>query len=154
MEMNRPHNPVSYADLQQSVDELLGRHGLEKTVEILRHFSQEVRMPVNRNHKLRLIKEYIIAQCIEVFDLEETKFNRSTVREYREARMACYHLLKKFTGASYSLIAEQFGWRLHTVYYFCQKCDEILSIPQFYKPFTDRYRSLEDSTIQFISSLK
>ncbi len=147
-------HPVSYADLQRGIDELVGRHGLAKAVQIVRHFSGNTRLPVSKNHRLKLIKEYIVSQCIDVFDLDASLFNTSTVREYREARMACYHLLKKFTGSSYAQIGQHFGWRMHTVYYFCQKCDEILSIPQYYKSFTDRYRSLEGSTLYFLSSLK
>ena len=151
---NENHSNVNYVDLQKSIDELVGKHGLEKAVHIIQHFSRNAKIPVSKNHRLKLITEYIVSQCIEVFDLEAGKFNTCTVREYREARMACYHLLKKFTGSSYARIGQRFGWKLHTVYYFCQKCDEILSIPQFYKSFADKYSSLEGSTISFISKLK
>lgn len=151
---NENHSKLNYADLQKSVDELVGKHGLEKAVHIIRHFSSNAKIPVADSHRLKLITDYIISQCITLFDLDAKQFNSCTIREYREARMACYHLLKKYTDCSYSRIGQRFGWKLHTVFYFCQKCDEILSLPQFYKSFADKYSSLEGNTINFISKLK
>ena len=146
-------NQSNYSDLQRSIDELVGKHGLEKTVDIIRHFSGNTRIPVSQPHRLKLISDYITSQCIMLFDLEETNFHASTITEYREARMACYHLLKIYTDSSYARIGERFGWNLYHVFYFCKKCEEILSIPQYYKPFIEKYSSLEKCTINFIANL-
>lgn len=151
---NNNHQRPSYVDLQRSIDALVGRHGLERAIHIIEHFSRGAKIPVSKNHRIKLITDYIVSQCIDIFDVDAASFHTSTVAEYREARMACYHLIKKLTDISYGRIAERFGWPLHTVYYFYHKCDEMLSIPQFYKSFAEKYNSLEQSAIGFISQLK
>ena len=145
---------LNYADLQQSVDELVGKFGLEKSVEIINSFSRNSRIGRSEIRKLKLIKDYIIAETILIFDLDEKNFFNSEIREYREARMACYHLLNKYTENSHSKIAETFGKKRGSALYFIHKCNNILSIPQFYPSFIEKYRGLESSTIHFISKLK
>lgn len=140
--------------LTRNVNGLVQTFGVKGSNLILYTLIKNVKIPVADDHRLKLITDYIISQCISLFDLDATQFNSCTIREYREARMACYHLLKKYTGSSYARIGQRFGWKFHTIFYFCQKCDEILSLPQFYKSFTDKYNSLEGSTINFISQLK
>lgn len=143
-----------YTDLQKGVDELVGRYGLKKAVELLQHLSKNTKIPVNDTYRLKLITDYVISECLAEFNLEADQFQTSTVREYREARMACYHLLKKYTDSSYSRIGEHFNWPIHTIYYFCQKCTEMISLAEYYKPFNNKYKSLEESTISFIAKLK
>ena len=145
---------VTYTDLQRSVDELVGRFGLAKSVEIINSFSKNTRIGKRAAHKLKLIKDYIFAEAILVFDLQEQHFFTSEFREYREARMACYHLLDKYTKNSHATIAEAFGKKRGSAFYYIHKCDEILSIPQYYRAFTDKYKLLESSTIDFIAKLK
>lgn len=145
---------LNYTDLQKSVDELVGKYGLAKAIQLLRHFSDNAKIPVKDTYRLKLITDYIISECLSEFNLDAEQFNTSTIREYREARMACYHLLKKYTDSSYSRIGQHFGWPIHTIYYFCQKCTEMLSLSEFYKPFVNKYKHLEESTISFISRLK
>jgi len=143
----------TYTDLQKNVDELVGRYGLQKAVTILANFSSNTKIKVSNPQKLRLITDYIVAKCITIFDIEEEQLNNSTIREYREARMACYHVLSKYTDMSYARIAERFGWKYHNVFYFYHKCEEILSLPTYYKNFVTMYKALELSAINFISNL-
>ena len=151
---NENHRKLNYADLQKSVDELVGKFGLEKSVEIINSFSRNSEIGRKEIRKLKLVKDYIIAETILIFDLDEKKFFASEIREYREARMACYHLLNKYTENSHSKIAETFGKKRGSALYFIHKCNSILSIPQFYPSFVEHYKSLESSTIHFISKLK
>ncbi len=143
----------TYTDLQHSVDELVGKYGLEKAVQMLKIFSQNTQIKVTNPRRLKLITDYVVAECAEIFDVNEQQLSSSTIREYREARMACYHLLSKYTGSSYARIGQRFGWEYHNVFYFYHKCEEILSLPGYYKNFIKMYNALEASTINFISKL-
>lgn len=143
----------NYHDLQEHIDKLLGKFGLQKTVEVINSLASNTQLTASEEEKSKLLLVFIISQSIEVFDLKEENFYSSTVQEYREARMCCYYLLKKYTDCSYAKIGESFNQSKRAVLYNYHKCDEILSIPQFYKAFVEKYKSLENNTINFIAKL-
>ena len=142
-----------YHDLQQSIDTLIGKFGLQKTIEVIDSLSNNTELTARDKDKVKLLLVFIISQSIEVFDLKEDNFYQSTVQEYREARMACYYLLKKYTDTSYAKIGESFSQSKRAILYNYHKCDEILSIPQFYKSFVEKFKTLEDNIINFIAKL-
>ena len=86
-----------YHDLQQSIDSLIGKFGLQKTIEVIDSLTSNTELTTQDKEKVKLLLVFIISQSIEVFDLKEENFYTSTVQEYREARMSCYYLLKKYT---------------------------------------------------------
>lgn len=143
----------NYNDLQQGIDALLGKFGLQKTIEVIQSLSSNTQLTASDQDKSKLLIVFIISQSIEIFDLKEEKFYESTVQEYREARMCCYYLLKKYTDCSYAKIGESFKQSKRAILYNYHKCDEILSIPQFYKSFVEKFKSLENNTINFIAKL-
>lgn len=142
-----------YIDLQQSVDTLIGKFGLVKTIEVINNLTGNTQLQSSDTQKVKLLLVFVISQSIEIFNLQESQFKESTVQEYRDARMACYFLLKKYTDTSYAKIGENFNQSKRAVMYNYHKCDEILSIPQFYKPFVERYKMLENNVINFIAKL-
>lgn len=142
-----------YHDLQQSIDSLIGKFGLQKTIEVIDSLTNNTELTTQDKEKVKLLLVFIISQSIEVFDLKEENFYTSTVQEYREARMCCYFLLKKYTDSSYAKIGEGFNQSKRAILYNYHKCDEILSIPQFYKPFVEKFKILENNTINFIAKL-
>ena len=146
--------PITYNDLQRSVDELVGKFGLEQTIGIIKRFSGNTQLGKKQSFKLRLVKDFMVGRCIEVFDLKESEFYHSEITEYRNARMACLHLLHKFTGCSHARLGEYFDRKRHQVIYYLHKCNEILEIPQFHKDFVGLYRELESSAVHFISSIE
>ncbi len=150
---NNPRKP-DYTDLQERVDALVGKFGLEKAVEIIDSFSKNANSSQKHHRKLKLIKDYIIAETIIVFDLDENEFFTSELIDYREARMACYHLLDKYTQNSHAKIAAIFGKKRNSALYFIHKCKNILSIAHCYPNFTEKYKAVENSTIHFITNLK
>lgn len=147
------HGEPNYTDLQKSVDELVGKFGLKNTIQLIRQFSGGTKIYGSGEQRLQLITAFVIDETIAVFDLDVEEFYKSSLRDYREARMVCCHLLKKYTDSSYSRIGARFGLNKRQVIYYCKKCDEILALPQFYKTFTDCYHSLDRSAADFISKL-
>ncbi|TGV03596.1 hypothetical protein [Flavivirga rizhaonensis] len=142
-----------YHDLQQSIDTLIGKFGLNKTIEVIDNLSGNTELQSKDSEKVKLLLVFIISQAIEVFNLQEEHFYSSTIQEYREARMACYYLLKKYTKTSYAKIGENFKQSKRAILYNYHKCDEILSIPQYYKTFVEKFKTLENNTINFIAKL-
>ncbi len=145
-------NP-DYHDLQSGIDQLLGKFGLPKTLEIIQSLTHNTKLNTKGDEKSKLLLVFLITKSIEVFQLQEDSFYTSTVQEYREARMSCYYLLKKYTDSSYAIIGEQFQQSKRAILYNYHKCEEILTIPQFYKDYMSKFKLLEDHTINFIAKL-
>lgn len=143
----------NYHDLQCSIDTLIGKFGLQKTIEVIESLSNNTKLSVRDQEKSKLLQVFIISQSIKVFHLKEAQFYTSSVQEYREARMSCYYLIKKYTDSSYAKIGENFNQSKRAILYNYHKCDEILSIPQYYKDFVEKFKSLENNTINFIAKL-
>ena len=143
----------NYHDLQERIDILIGKFGLHKTIEVIDSLTNNTALTTKDKEKTKLLLIFLISQSIEVFDLKEENFYSSPVQEYREARMSCYFLLKKYTDNSYAKIGESFKQSKRAILYHYHKCDEILSIPQFYKPFVEKFKILENNTINFIAKL-
>ncbi len=143
----------NYHDLQTGIDQLLGKFGLSKTLEIIHSLASNTQLKTREDEKAKLLLVFLKAKSIEVFQLQEATFYTSVVQEYKEARMSCYYLLKKYTDSSYAIIGEHFGQSKRAILYNYHKCDEMLSIPQYYKDFVSKFSVLEDHVINFIAKL-
>ena len=147
---------ATYNDLQLRFDWFVGKYGLERAIQILDNFLNNQKIEVKDDmHRLQLLTDYVISQCITIFDLKADEFRTSSIPEYRQARMACYHLMKEYTDASYARIAERFDRPLHSVFRYCKICTGILAVPNYigHKPFVSKYTTLENCIINFISNL-
>lgn len=144
-------NQVNYNTLQSSIDKVVGKIGLARTIRLLTSFISNSAIPSTESEKLNLLTTYIVAQTIVIFDLKEDQFYESAIPEYREARMACYYMLKKYTGCSHAWIGDRFGLTKRNVLYYTQKCDEMLTIPQYYKSFCIKLEQLDNRTVEFLS---
>ncbi len=144
---------VNYQQLQHRIDILVGKFGLEKTIEIMDSLSNNTDLKTLDDEKVKLLQTYLISQSIEIFDLEMKDFYTSMVPEYREARMSCYYLLRKYTDISFSSIGKRFKHSKRAVLYHYQKCVDILSIPEYYDTFIKRLQMLENNSINFIAKL-
>ena len=151
--MSLEKTDYNYQDLQESIDILLGKFGLQKTIEVLGSLSSNTSLSRSENNKQKLLLVFLISESIRVFDLQEKQFYTSSIQEYKEARMACYFLLKKYSDMSYAKIGEGFSKSKRAILYNYQKCEEMLSIGQFYKDFVLRFKALENNTINFIVKL-
>lgn len=143
----------NFNDLNDLMAKTVAKIGLENAIQLLQKITNEKGIQANTGENIKLITFYLLSRCLAIFNLKEDQFYSSTIREYREARMACYHLLKKYTSSSYRHIAQQFQQKKRNVLYSCQKCDEVLSVPQFHRVFSGSYRMLESQTLDFIAKL-
>ncbi len=153
MSTHNNHKKVSYADLQEGIDNLVSEFGLPQAINMIDGLYRNTKTVRNAAFRYELIKNYIISESILVFKLDTEQFFKNNVREYREARMACYHLLSVYIKDSHSQIAKEFGRKRSSILYFIHKCDERLSLPENYKDFLKKYKTLESSIIQFITNL-
>ena len=144
----------TYIDLQIKMDALVGKLGLYESIRVLKNLIDNTSIKANEQDKIKLIRVYLISQCIKIFDLDEARFYTSSVREYREARRSCYYLMRKYTDCSDHKIAHDFKQSSHRmVIYHRQKCEEILSIPHSYKELIQKHQLLEEYLFDFMSKL-
>lgn len=142
---------IDYGMLQRNLDRVIGLIGLPRVNSMICSFIDNSSIQTSEIEKLKLITAYVISQSIIIFDLDESQFYESKVDEYREARMACYHLLAKYTKSTHGKIGERFGRKKHNVRYAYEKCEEMLSIPEYYKSFIEKYECLENQLIVFLA---
>lgn len=154
---NDNQKTTTYSDIQNVLDQLIGKHGVKKTYTMLAVFSDNKKIEVSdRGYKLRRIKAHVVEQSILLFDLKKSEFYHSMIPEYRQARMACYHILYDYTSSSFAKIGEEFDRKLDSIHRYYNKCQGLLdsSHLNLNKKFIDKYTNLERSTINFILTLK
>ena len=152
---NESHN-ISATDIEQLqivLERVVGKLGMKKTAQLLKSFDTNSSITMNEVEKVKLLTTFIVSQSIAVFNLEESEFHTSEIREYRDARMVCFHLLHTYTQCSYAKIGEIFGRKKRNVLYFCQKCRELLSVPQFHRLLVEKHELLDKYTIEFIGKI-
>jgi len=144
---------LSYEDLQQHIDHLVGKLGLQTTISLLAGLSGASQDILPALGWIKLLTVFLIAKSTEVFSLKQEEFFSSKAHQYREARMSCYYLLKRHSNRSYQKIGDDFKTTKRSVFYNYHKCQEFLSLPDSYRGFNLRFKLLEEKTIHFISKI-
>ena len=103
--------------------------------------------------KIRLLTQYVIGTAIREFELKEELFFFSSIREYRDARMCCFHLLRKYTQDTLPKIGLSFQCSERTVEYGCGKVTERLAVPQGNTRFVANYAAIETRLLEFIGKV-
>lgn len=142
-----------YAQLQSSLDKVVNKLGPERATFLLESFIANTTLTENEKGKIKFVLEFLAAKAIAVFDLEEELFYDCDIRAYRDARMACFHLLKKYTNDTFSKIGLSFKCSERVVAYGFHTVDERLKLPKFYQDFVAKYVILESDTINFIANI-
>jgi chromosomal replication initiation ATPase DnaA len=153
MEENQNIPITAFQRLQQALEKVVNKVGVQKTTELLESFDHNSSITANEMGKVKLIKAYVVSHAIRIFSLEESDFYTSEIREYREARMACYYIIHTYTKCSYAKIGELFGKKKRTILYYCQKCKGMVEEPLFDREFAENYRQLDKCTIKFIGKI-
>jgi hypothetical protein len=144
----------TYTELQISIDKVIGKIGMERTIYLLDSFIQNTTITQNEQEKIKMISQYLITLAIRIYELQETVFFTSSVTEYRDARYCCFHLLRKYTKDSYPKIGLMFYSSSRIVMYGCSITDERLSVPKVHSKFTHHYNLLESKLIEFIAKIE
>jgi hypothetical protein len=151
--MDHKKDTTGYLDLQKGIDLLISKFGISKTVRIVKQLSGNATFKKNEKQKVQLLVTFIISESQRLFDSEEPQAEEESPRGFNDARMTAYHLIKKYTDMSYQQLGKPFGQSKRAVIYHYNKCEELLSIPQFHKDFTEIYKTLEENIIQFIAKI-
>ena len=151
--MNTETSPNSYNKLQSSIDKVIGKIGLQRTIYLIDSFICNTTVTQNEQEKIKMITQYLVSLAVKVFELESELFYISNVREYRDARMCCFHLLRKYTDDTYSKIGLSFSCSERIVMYGYSKSEERLSIPKGNAKFVANYTLLESKLIGFIGKI-
>lgn len=152
---NSPINTTeeyNYQRLQQQLDKVIGKIGLTRTIHLLESFASQISV-ANERAKVQLVTQYLVNLAIQHFELEEKMFFVSQVREYRDARMCCFHLLRKYTEHTFSKIAISFHCAERSVSYGCHKAEERIAFPKGNVRFTSLYMTMETQLLEYMSKL-
>ena len=143
----------NYNTLQASIDKVIGEIGLDKTVSLLESFIDNAAECVGSEVKIKLVTQYLVTAVCDIFSLNEAKLMSSPMRDYRDGRMCCFHLLHKYTSDSYVKIGLAFHTNDRIVRYGVNKTAERLEYPKGNAVFTQNYNAMESRLIAFISKL-
>ena len=126
--------------------------GSNKTVDLLECIDNNTSITVEQTKRIQVLKEFVVAQCIAIFDLDRHEFYTNETNDYRKARMACYKLFETYTKCTHAHIGRIFGGRSkRSIQHHCSKCNSFLHL---YGEFIQNYGLLEKVTIEFIAKLK
>ncbi len=142
-----------YADLQLGVDRLISKFGISKTLRIMDHLLGNRTLQTSKKQKAQVLTAFIISESKRLYGCEEESLCNENSKEFREARMVAYYLIKKYTNMSYQELGKQFGQSKRAAIHHYQKCKDVLSIPQFHKDFVAIYDVLEENILQFIAKI-
>lgn len=143
----------NYQTLQKSIDKVVGKIGLDKTIHLLESFISNTYVKHTQQEKVRMVTQYLISLAVKEFELEDELFFHSNVREYRDARMCCFHLLRKYTEDTLPKIGLMFQCSERTVEYGCGKASERLAVPQGNTRFVTNYIAIEARLLEFIGRI-
>ena len=142
-----------YSELQFRIDSLLGKIGLEKTLHLLSSYLGETHIKQSNLSQLDTMRVFLVEQCAKVFQIDKEKFFSSRVQEYCEARMICYHLLKKYTDVSLIGLSKNLKKNRKVVQYTLERTTDRLSVPKYYHAFVEKYDLIESNLVVFLSAL-
>ena len=143
----------NYQTLQKSIDKVVGKIGLEKTIHLLESFISNTYVKHTQPEKVIMVSQYLISLAVNEFELEDELFLHSNVREYRDARMCCFHLLRKYTEDTLPKIGLMFQCSERAVEYGCGKTSERLAMPKGNNRFVTNYIAIEARLLEFIGRI-
>lgn len=151
--MNQTATANNYNQLQDSIDKVIGKIGLRRTKYLLDSFIDNTTVNQGEREKIKMVTQYLVSLTAKVFELKEELFFVSTVREYRDARMCCFHLLRKYTEDTYPKIGLNFNCSARIVMYGCFAVEDRLAVPKGNAKFVGNYTLLESRLIDFIGKI-
>ncbi len=146
-------NNGSYADLQKGIDLLIRKFGVSKAAIIVKQITGTTTLKRNEKQKVQLLVTFIVSESRRLYDCNGLKIDQESSKEFKESRMAAYHLTKKYTAMSYQQLGKPFDQSKRAVIHHYNKCKDLLSTPQFNKDFVARYKILEENILQFITKI-
>ena len=60
-----------YSELQQYMDQMIGKYGMPKTVKIIRQLSGNFSLKRGRKQRAKLIYTFVVSEAFKVFDVKE-----------------------------------------------------------------------------------
>jgi chromosomal replication initiation ATPase DnaA len=150
------NNNIQLGDLQKiqkSINRIVSNIGIEDAAIMFEKISNNTSLDVSELEKVKFITGFIVSRSITIFNLKEDRFMTSIIPEYRQARMACFHLIYTYTEISYPKIGELFGRNRRSVMYYFNECSDRLSVPIGHREFVEKYNLLKKHTLEFIGKL-
>ena len=151
--MSKTTPTQDYAQLQATLDKVIGKIGLQRTIVLLDSFINNTKVTQNEREKITMITQYAVNRTIQVFELREDQFLISNIREYRDARMCCIHILRKYTNDTFSKIGLFFRCGARIAMYGYTVTEDRLAMPKGNTRFVSNYALIEGSIIDFMGRI-
>lgn len=143
-----------YSELQKTIDKVIGKIGLTRTTFLLETFIDNTSITHKEGEKIKMVAHYVSSLAIKVFELDEDIFYVNTSREYRDARMCCYHLLRKYTSNTFTKIGLFFHCGSRVVARAYETAEGRLSMVRSNKAFNSKYTLIESRLLDFMGHIK
>ncbi len=153
MPVSKDRKQNDYQFLQRSLDKVIGKIGVQHTISLLNSFITNTTITQTQQEKIKMVTHYLVNLAVQVYELDTEMFYISNVRSYRDARMCCFHLLRKYTDDTFSKIGLTFQCSERAVIYGHTAAEERLSMPKGNMPFVANYTLLESKLIEFLGKI-
>ena len=151
--MSNSPSAADYGSLQNSIDQVVGKIGLQRTIFLLNSFITNTSVSHNETEKMQMLTRYLVNEAIQAFNLDTGMFYVCGERSYRDARMCCFHLLRKYTDYTFSKIGLTMHCSERAVMYGSTVAEQRLGVTKGNHVFNSRYSLLESKLIEFISKV-
>ncbi|WP_025741929.1 hypothetical protein [Aquimarina pacifica] len=142
---------IPHIELQEEIQALIQEFGMTSSIQMIRVLAKSAQRPLNRKQKAQMLTAYIISESQRQFSCEEIGSKIPVSKEFNDARMAAYYMIRKYQKMSHEKMGRPFGQSKRAVIHHYNKCKELLTVPQYYKEFMQRFNALEKSIIHFIA---
>lgn len=157
MSANDPDAAKPYRRLHESLDAAIGSFGTELVTRYLELLHVQGNGGLDASLREVLITAFLKSEVVRVFELIPQKLFSDDGEDYILARKACFHLLNRHTGASFSEIGRLFGRSKQVVHYHVQDCEKALeqqrNLRNYSSRFLSRYAVLQDRLLVFLQKL-
>lgn len=144
---------MTYTNLQEGIDTIVGTLGTPKTIKLLNRISNNLNLTKKSDlQQVELLATFIISESYRAFNLTPYQIGAKD-KQYNKARTASYHLLRKYTPLSYRNIGCRFEQTKRNAIYYFHKCHDLLSLPKQYPDFTKKYTLLEERILDFMTQI-
>lgn len=144
----------SYSTIENLIAQAIGTLGVENTILVLEKILSQTDHTKSDRPKPSMVSlaNFLTSEAIIVFELQKLDFIYNDLKEGREARKACFHLIHKLTGASYALIGRTFGLSRRLIQYHCSSVEDMLSLPKANRDFVAKHSFLEKKVVEKFSN--
>jgi chromosomal replication initiation ATPase DnaA len=139
-------------ELDKSLEELIRRVGLNKSVKLLKELigkADDSTIKISDERRREIISNYLKIETESLYKLSPEDFE-SNRPDAQKAKKIVFHLLRKNTNCSARRLGLLFKRSPRNLLYHINKCEEMLNTSGFHRDFQKQYEEIEQKLQAFI----